>query len=134
MKKILLLLVFIFTLFWNSLLVNSNCSYDWDIWDGLSNCFKNTDLVWTSLSEKLKVDWKWFQDKIKSWRNTLAIYLWIASVFWLAFSWFTFATSAWEEEKINKAKSIAKWTVIWFLTIIFASTIIIVIVKLFYSI
>lgn len=135
MKKILLFLISIFVVFSSFFTVSANCDYEinWKIWDSFKNCYSWSKLAWTDTSD-LKVDGKWFQEKLKEWRNVLAVILWIWAVFWLVFSAFTFATSAWEEDKITKAKNIAKWTIIWFLSIIFSAVIITFVVNLFYSI
>lgn len=110
-----------------------NCTYNsnWDLSSNIDNCFKDSDLV---KAENLKVDWNWFKNKIIDWRNRLLFFIWIFAVFWLAFSGFTLVTSAWNDEKINKAKWIFKWTIIWFLAGIFASAIITIVINLFYSI
>lgn len=138
MKKILTILTSIFIFFWFFASVNASCKYyDWQgqTWlnSAFESCFKSTDLAWTDETD-LKVDWKWFQELIKNWRNIIAVLLWIWAVFWIVFSAFTLATSWWSEEKISKAKNIFQWSIIWLLVVIFASVIITFIVKLFYTI
>lgn len=113
--------------------VNASCNYSQ--YDTLSkwleDCFSDSKLV---KAENLKVDWNWFKQKIIDWRNRIAFFVWIFAVLWLVVSGFTLVTSAWDDEKINKAKSIFKWTLFWVLAVIFASAIITLVINIFYSI
>lgn len=112
----------------------TNCSYEnGSLSMALEWCFKNSRLAWTD-SENLKIDGNWFQEIIKSWIWILWIFIWIWAVFAIVYSSFILATSAWQDEKISKAKNILKWSIWWFLALIFAATIVTLIIKLFYSI
>lgn len=133
MKKFLLFIVsfvFIFWIIFFQINTFADCSYDWWLSSSLDSCFQNSKLV---KADDLRVD-KWLQEKLLTWKNRLAFYLWIAAVFSIAFSWFIMTISAWNEEKINKAKTVFNWSIAWFLIIVLGATIITVIVKLFYSI
>lgn len=114
------------TVFWNT-----DCSYDWswNINTALSDCIGWTDLVniWDA-----KIDW-WFWEYIKSWTNNIALYIWILAVFAIVFGSLKLTISTWDDEKINKAKAIIKWWIIWFLWVIFASSIINLLIRLVYS-
>lgn len=133
MKKILVFIIAIFSFlsFYN--LSFSSCSYDWgDFNESLEWCFDNTKLV--NSESDLSIKSKWFQEKILDWRNIIAFYAWLWAIFWLIYAWFTLAISTWDDEKIWKAKNIAKWSIFWLLVIIFASVFITLIVNIFYSI
>lgn len=129
----ILLCFSIFSLNLNFETVNASCNYSQ--YDTLSkwleDCFSDSKLV---KAENLKVDWNWFKQKIIDWRNRIAFFVWIFAVLWLVVSGFTLVTSAWDDEKINKAKSIFKWTLFWVLAVIFASAIITLVINIFYSI
>lgn len=129
----ILLCFSIFSLNLNFETVNASCNYSQ--YDTLSkwleDCFSDSKLV---KAENLKVDGNWFKEKIIDWRNRIAFFIWIFAVLWLVVSGFTLVTSAWDDEKINKAKSIFKWTLFWVLAVIFASAIITLVINIFYSI
>lgn len=135
-KKFFLAILLCFSIFSLNLsfeTVNASCNYSQ--YDTLSkwleDCFSDSKLV---KAENLKVDWNWFKQKIIDWRNRIAFFVWIFAVLWLVVSGFTLVTSAWDDEKINKAKSIFKWTLFWVLAVIFASAIITLVINIFYSI
>lgn len=135
-KKIFLAILLCFSIFSLNLnfeTVNASCNYSQ--YDTLSkwleDCFSDSKLV---KAENLKIEWDWFKQKIIDWRNRIAFFVWIFAVLWLVVSGFTLVTSAWDDEKINKAKSIFKWTLFWVLAVIFASAIITLVINIFYSI
>ena len=49
--------------------------------------------------------------------NLMAL-LWVVAIWSIVFWWFMMTISAWEEEKIKKAKDIIKWGIIGFLWVI----------------
>lgn len=139
MKKLLLLIIFIFSAFtlytFPTYSALNKCDYDVDkwiieVWTQLDNCLNWSKLV---SSTDVKINW-WFWIKIKTWTNNIALYLWILAVWSIVFGSLMMTLSAWEDEKIKKAKDVIKWGIIWFLWIISASWIITIIVKLMYSI
>jgi hypothetical protein len=113
-----------------------DCSFDVDSKNGgsissaLNKCLDWVDLVNVS---DAKVDGN-FWTQIKSWTNNIALYLWIFAVWSIVFGGLMMTLSAWEEEKIKKAKDIVKWWIIWFIWLITASAIINLVVKIMYSI
>lgn len=135
-KKIFLAILLCFSIFSLNLnfdIVKAGCNYtDWWLASELDNCFKWTKLVQSEKSLSINEDW--FKEKIIDWRNRIAFFVWIFAVLWLVVSGFTLVTSAWDDEKINKAKSIFKWTLFWVLAVIFASAIITLVINIFYSI
>lgn len=132
MKKIILIFVFIFSLF-ASFNVYWSCSYDENdstsIVDNLNDCLSWTDLVnaWNAKIED------WFWDYIKTWTNNIALYLWVFAVFAIVFGSIMLTISAWEDEKISKAKNIIKWWILGFLAVISASFIINLIIRIVYN-
>ncbi len=135
MKKILLVLIAIFSLFSFSL-AYSNCDptldwdTDWDIWIALDDCMLDSDLVQSMDTEVGGGFW----NQIKDWTNNIALYIWLLAV-WSIVLWALMMTlSSWDDEKIKKAKDMVKWGMIWFLAVVFAAGIVNLIVKIMYSI
>jgi hypothetical protein len=100
-------------------------------------CLNETINKW---SNELTINTWWdliiswgFAEVIKKWTKNISIYLWTFAVFWIVYWWFSLTISAWEDEKVTKAKNILKWAIIWFLLIITTSLIINLIVNLMYS-
>lgn len=126
MKKIIITFIFlVFSFFIFSTTFSWDCS-NLDI----KSCLNGTKLVWAW--EDLKLE-SWFKDKIIKWTQNIALYLGIASVFAIVLSALMMTISAWEDEKVSKAKNIFKWAIFWLLWIILASTIITLVVKFIYD-
>lgn len=136
MKKNILFTLFITFLIFPFLVSAYSCDYDWkwQLWTAFQSCLSTTNLAWAWDDMSLNVNKNWFKDKVLGWRNTLAVYLWVAAVFWLTFAAFKMVTSAWKDENISNAKKMATWIIFWFLGVMFASTIIIIVIELFYRI
>lgn len=135
MKKIIIILtILIFSLSSITFVFASDCIYDpstsQNIWDALNNCLSGSTLVG---SKAEIIGWDSFQKTINSWIKNISLYLWIWAVLWIVYGSFMMTISAWEDEKINKAKDIIKWSIIWFLWLISASFIINLIVRIIYS-
>lgn len=132
MKKLfIVLIIFIFTLFSFSYVLAWNCDYnDWSISSELKDCLSDSLLVG---SDAKIIGWDWFQKTINAWIKNISLYLWIWAVLWIVYGSFMMTVSAWEDEKVNKAKDIIKWSIIWFLWLISASFIISLIVRVIYS-
>ncbi len=132
MKKIILIFVLIFSLF-ISVNVYWSCSYN--EWSSISSNL-NDCLSWTKLVNI--TDWNakisdWFWNYIKKWTNNIALYLWVFAVFAIVFGSIMLTISAWEDEKISKAKNIIKWWILGFLAVISASFIINLIIRIVYN-
>lgn len=114
--------------------VGPECWFDVDEWPGSIKDAIDWCLAWSAL-----VDWQnvklesWFWTKIKNWVNNIALYLWVFAVWSIVYWGLMMTLSSWEEEKVNKAKDIIKWGIIWFLGVISASAIINLVVKIMYS-
>lgn len=112
-----------------------NCTYDADnwnikVWSALDDC-----LAWSAL-----VDWSnvtvnkgWFADKVINWVDNISIYLWVIAVGSIVYWALIMTLSAWEDEKITKAKNIIKWWIVWFIWLISAAAIINLVVSIMYS-
>ncbi len=135
MKKLLVLFILMLSVFAFVLPeAFSACTYtDWqDIWTALDWCLWNSDLVnWESVKVKA---WGWFWVQVQQWTKNIALYLWVFAVWSVVIGALMLTLSAWEEEKVKKAKDVVKWGLIWFIWIISASAIISLVVRIMYSI
>lgn len=131
MKKIFLtfiILSFSILSFQNTFSASSNCKFSWDVKGSLENCVQATELYkWG-----VKIDWG-FKDTIMSWTASIALYLWIAAVFAIVYASAMLTLSAWDDEKINKAKNILKWSIFGLLWVMFAAVIITLVVNIIYN-
>jgi hypothetical protein len=121
MKKIVIFIVFIFSLF--ATVYAGGCNYSkWDVKSSLNSCLSDTTLVnpWNDLDTK----WWAFSSKIYNISKTIAIVLSVWAVFWIVYGSFMMVTAAWEDEKIKKAKDMIKWSIVWFLGVVLASSLI----------
>ena len=135
MKKMLILIgIFLFNIFSFNSVLAWGCDYDPAVNSGplteeLSKCLNDSKLV--------NSDWKitgWFKTSISRWVDNISLFLWIGAVLWIVYVSFTLTISAWDDEKVNKAKDIIKWSIIGFIWLITASLIINVLVRVIYSI
>jgi len=133
MKKIITLL-FISISF---LLINVNlwfaeCKYSesWDISSNLDTCLSDSTLV-NAWGAKV---WDQFDKYILWWITNIGLYLWFFAVLSIVIWSLMLTLSSWDDEKINKAKGVVKWGIIWFIWVITASALISILVKIIYSI
>ena len=110
-------------------------------WEVIKVCIFTWSLWWW---EDLSWWWNLIQAwdmKMETWVRRLllhwAINLWsvfaILAVFWIVYGSFMLVISTWEEEKIKKAKNIVKWSIIWFLAVVTAGTLISIVTNFLYS-
>lgn len=78
------------TIYWKT-----NCSNRYQ-----TNCVNQTDLTWF---------W-WIVVRVINWANS---FVWIIVILLIIYAWFLLLTSAWDEEKLKKAKSIIIYIAIW---------------------
>jgi hypothetical protein len=131
-KKIIILSIFILFMFSFQNIVTAKCKYDnsIDVKINLGDCE-----LWKKLVEPWNVDiggWQ-FKNSILIWVKNIAWFLGLVSVSALVYAAFMMTISGWEEEKIKKAKDIIKWTILWFLWIVLAGSLITIIVKFMYD-
>lgn len=135
MKKFLILIgIFLFNIFSFNSVSAWDCVYDptvntWPLTEELSKCLSDSKLV----NSDAKIT-GWFKTSIKKWIDNISLFLWIWAVLWIVYGSFMMTISAWEDEKVNKAKDIIKWSIIGFIWLITASLIINVLVRVIYSI
>jgi hypothetical protein len=91
-------------------------------------------MKWTKL---IQVDWKatieWeFKEKINWWTNNIALFLGLLAVWSVVYGWLMMTLSAWEDERIKKAKDIVKWGLVGFLWVVMATTIVTLVINLMY--
>lgn len=124
MKKILLLLVISITFLCFTHLSFAECTYEgW-----LKNCIEWTKLVQT---DDASVE-NGFKIKINNWTNNIALFLGILAVWSVVYGGLMMTLSAWEDEKIKKAKDIVKWWLFGFLGVVMATTIVTLVINLMY--
>jgi len=131
MKKIILfLLLSIFSL---SFVYAWSCSYNlwWDIQSSLNDCLSDTTLInpWSDL----KTTWDNFSKKIYWITKTIATILALWAVLWIAYWSFLMVTATWEDEKIKKWKDVIKWSIIGFLWVVLASSLIVLITRFIFD-
>ncbi len=108
---------------------NSWCKYnDWDSVSKLLDWCKPKKVV-SSTDMKLET---WFKKKVNWFITNLMVVLWIVAVWAIVYAWWLMQFSAWEDEQINKAKNIIKWTIIWFLLLISASWIVYIVINVMF--
>lgn len=131
MKKILIwFCIFIFGIFSFLNISFASCEFNGEIKWNFNSCFEESKLV---KADDLKLDWNWFKNKIVRFTEIISVLIWIAAVFWIVFSAFRLVISSWKEEWINNAKKNFLWTILWFTALLFASSIVVIVIKFFYS-
>ena len=121
-KKIIISMFFIVALFYITDNLNACNTLDW--------CLGGSTLVdWSGdLSIEL-----WFKNQLLEWITKIAWFLWLMAVWAIVFWSFMMVISAWEEEKIKKAKDMIKWSILWFLWIVLSASLIAIVVNFMYS-
>ena len=135
-KKIIIILVLLIWMFsiWNIANAGS-CKFNWDIGTSIDNCFTLSDELFDA-DPDLQSDWliEWsVKNQLLVWITIIAWTLWFFAVWSIVYWSFMLVISTWEEEKIKKAKDMIKWSILWFLGIILAASIITIIVEFMYS-
>lgn len=106
---------------------NSGSSFQ----DNAKNCFNWNSTVVSV--DNANVSWG-FKDKLSGWIENLAVVLWVFAVGWIVYGGLSLTLSTWDDEKIKKAKDMIKWSMLWFIGIVLATTIVTVVINLMYSI
>lgn len=91
---------------------------------------KWTDLVDTGWDMKIESGLK---VKVTRWTNNIATLLWLLAIGWIVYGWFLMTLSAWEDEKIKKWKEVVKWSLIGFLALVSASSLVRIVVEFIFS-
>lgn len=140
MKKILLLLITSIFLCIYSVWIAADCSgQNWDakngsadIAAGIENCIGGSKLVTADWNLNV-TDGGGFQQKVNDVIGSISQVILLLAVGSLVYAGYLMVFSGWEEENIKKWKDLIKWTLIGFLWLIFASTIVYLIVNLIYD-
>jgi hypothetical protein len=135
MKKILTILIVLITFFSQFNLISANvCKFDkWEnakVTDMIDGCMQDTTVV------AVKDDWDiedGFKKKVQGWTNNIALFLWLLSIGAIIYWGLMMTLSTWEDEKIKKAKDIVKWSLLWLLWVILATTIVTLIINVMYG-
>jgi len=134
MKKFLLIFIFLFSILFSIWIVNWGWCY-YSKWDDLDFALVNC-LDWTSLVDPgsdLEVTNGWFSEKIYNISKTIAIILSLWAVLWIVYWSFLMVTAAWEDEKVKKWKDVIKWSIVWFLWVVLASSLIVLITRFIFD-
>ena len=130
-KKIVYSIVFLSLFLFQFHSLNAACNYlPWsDVTALVEWCMNDTSVV--------AVDWdgdiSWgFKDKINNWTNNIALFLGLLSVGSIVYWGLMMTLSVWEDEKIKKAKDIVKWSLVWFLWVVLATTIVTLVINIIY--
>lgn len=136
MKKIFLFLIFISFFLWGEYSFAA-CSYDEsstaDITANINNCLSGTNLVTSGDLSVENTGWG-FHQKINEVIQNIGQIILLLAVGSLVYAGYLMVFSAGEEESIKKGKDIIKWTIFGFLWVLFASTLIYLVVNFVYSI
>ena len=100
------------------------------IWEFLWNC-KSENLAWNK-DAKFSLD-GWAKTQVNTWVTNVSLILWFIAVAMLVYAGMLFQFSAGEDEQINKAKNVVKMTLIGFVLLISASSIVYIVINVFYS-
>lgn len=136
MKKYLLSIIFVllsvFT-FFNWEVLYAKCEFDktaTGVTAMIQGCMEETTVV--AVKWDGTVEWA-FKDKINGWTNNIALFLALLSVGSIIYWGLMMTLSAWEDEKIKKAKDIVKWSLIGFLGVVLATTIVTLVINVIYG-
>ena len=134
MKKILIFLALFVSFFWitaeNSF---ANCTFNSgsSAYENAEECFSTNTTVVKIGDASIEGG---FKEKLTGWIDNLAVVLGIFAVWGIVYGWLSLTLSTWDDEKIKKAKDILKWSMLWFVWIVLATTIVTVVINLMYSI
>lgn len=112
----------------------ANCSYNsWANVDAnVNNCFNNGQS--TAVKTNDATIETGFKSMISNWVENIALILGLLSVGSLIYGALSMTLSTWDDEKIKKSKDIVKWSIIWFIAILSASTIVSLVINFMYKI
>lgn len=139
MKKILLILVLLVSSFFVLAEVSTadcstfNSESSLSISDSINSCLSNSKVLVQANNWNLKIN-DWLKTTLMRWIIKIASLLWLLAVWALVYAAFLFTMSAWEDEKIKKAKDITKRAILWFIWVIWASSLIAILINVMYSV
>ena len=117
MKKILIILIWLFSLFSLTNIVDASIFQNWSTeiqycsWD---SCWLDK---WINEVAKSDIDWMVKNTTMSSYIQRILVYLlWflkLVSVILVIYAWFNMLTSAWNDEKFKKSKTMIIYAIIW---------------------
>lgn len=134
MKKILIFIALLFSVFGVSINASAKCEYNEEsanILGALDTCIEWTRAVNPWEGKNFTAE-KWFKDTVGQITKNLMYIFWIIAVWAIAYGSLMLAISAWNDDKVNKWKNIIKWASFGFLIIVSAGWIITIIVNVIY--
>lgn len=106
---------------------------DANVADEIEKCLKGTSIAVQEWNLNV-IKGTGFKEKVNKVIAQISQILGIIAVWALVYGWYLLVFSAGEEESIKKGKDIVKWTLIWFLALIFSGTIVLLVINFIYSI
>ena len=135
-KKILIFLSLVLFVTFSVTTFAWNCKYikGSDVAWNLATCLWDSKVL-DPWSAEITDKWnQWLKYQINEWITKIATILSILAVGSIVYWSFLMVVSAWEDEKIKKWKEVIKWSSIWLLWVVLASSLITIIVNLMYSV
>jgi len=136
MKKIFIYLVLIISSFCfiSHDITFANCSYSGAVTlsGNLNDCFNNWSSSVIPVTNATIEDG--FKTMIVKWIDNIAVLLWVMAVGSLIYGALSMTLSTLDDEKIKKSKDIVKWSLIWFVAILSATTIVTLVINFMYEI
>lgn len=115
--------------FATSCVYDSSKSLKWSV----EGCFENWETTVVQVSWEAKIEWE-FKKMVTNWIDNIALLLWLLSVGSLIYGALSMTLSTWDDEKINKSKDIVKWSLIWFIAVLSAATVVTLVINFMYEI
>ncbi len=112
----------------------ANCSYStWsNVKENVGECFTSGQTSAVHVDDaKIETG---FKSMISNWVENIALILGLLSVGSLIYWALSMTLSTWDDEKIKKSKDIVKWSIIWFIAILSASTVVSLVINFMYQI
>ena len=136
-QKIFLVIAVCFScMFYSSIFAASDAGVGCSVWEvndvgrELNSCLHGSKLVGTQNGD-VTITWG-FKTMIKKWIGIVGGILAIVAVGGVVYGWFMMVISQGEEDKFTNAKKIVIWSLTWFLALVVASTLIAVVINVFY--
>lgn len=129
MKRIIIVLLWIMLFFSFFDTFSADCTYEGDTKTNLNNC-----LEWSKLVNVTNVAINdGFKTKIISWVTTIGSVLSLIAVWWIVYGAFELVISSGADETVSKWKNIIKRSILWFIALLSAGSVIAIVVNVMYS-
>lgn len=113
----------------------TSCEYnpDSELELNVKGCIESEWSTVVKVSWNAKIEWG-FKKMVTNWIDNIALLLWLLSVGSLIYGALSMTLSTWDDEKINKSKDIVKWSLIWFIAVLSAATVVTLVINFMYEI